>query len=152
MYDTYLQRKVRENADYQFITEELWTFLKSRYDVDQEIKRFYTKANNKFVYSTMTSVESRFQVIPIMLVKAEDLLSGSVSKVTVQYTQMSKTHNYSNFKKRLVDILEEQGMADLKQEQIRMWLSSGIKALEQSFRDIKDGKKSERKETGKQPH
>lgn len=30
-----------------------------------------------------------------------------------------------------------------------MWLSSGSKELEKSFKDIKDGKKSETKETGK---
>ena len=65
------------------------------------------------------------------------------------YTQMGKNHTYSNFKKRLVDILEARGFGNLKPEQIRMWLSSGSKELEKSFKDIKDGKKSETKETGK---
>ena len=60
VYDTFLRKDVRENSDYQFITEELWTFLKDRYGVDQEIKRFYSKSNTKFVFSTLTSVESRF--------------------------------------------------------------------------------------------
>ena len=61
------------------------------------------------------------------------------------YTQMGKNHTYSNFKKRLVDILEARGFGNLKPEQIRMWLSTGSKELEKSFKDIKDGNKSETK-------
>ena len=34
VYDTFLQRLVREGHDYEFITEELWVFLKDRYGVD----------------------------------------------------------------------------------------------------------------------
>ena len=43
VYDTYLKKEVRERFDYEFITEELWKYLKDRYDTDHEIKRFYTK-------------------------------------------------------------------------------------------------------------
>ena len=34
VYDTFLERKVREGSDYHFITEKLWNFLKERYGVD----------------------------------------------------------------------------------------------------------------------
>ena len=62
---------------------------------------------------------------------------------------MSKNHTYSNFKKRLADILEARGLGDLKAEQIRMWLSTDSKKLEKSFKDIKEGNKSEKKGTRK---
>ena len=84
VYDTYLKKDVREKFDYEFITEELWKYLKDRYDVDHEIKRFYTKQNSKYMFSTMTSVESRFKTVPVMFVKGEDLLQGKVTAVDIK--------------------------------------------------------------------
>lgn len=43
MYDTYLHGKLKENTHYEFITEELWTWLKERYGTDHEIRRLYQK-------------------------------------------------------------------------------------------------------------
>ena len=59
--------------------------MKERYDVDHEIKRFYTKQNSRYMYSTMTQVEARFKIVPIMLVKGEDLLQGKVPEVKVSF-------------------------------------------------------------------
>ena len=140
VYDTFLQPKAREGCEYEFITEELWTFLKQRYGVDQEIKRFYTKNTGKYVYSSSTTVESRFNIVPIVLVRGEDLLQGKVGKIDLKCTQMSRTHTYSHFKKRIVDILEAQGVKGVKQEQIRMWLSTAPDKLEASFKAIAQSK------------
>jgi len=41
VYDKYLNKDVREKMHYEVVTEELWTFLKERYDCDHEIKRYY---------------------------------------------------------------------------------------------------------------
>ena len=140
VYDTFLQQKAREGSEYEFITEELWAFLKERYGVDQEIKRFYTKNTGKYVFSSSTTVESRFNIVPIILVKGEDLLEGKVDKIDLKCTQMSRTHTYSHFKKRIVDILEAQGMKGVKQEQFRMWLSNAPDKLEASFQAIAQSK------------
>lgn len=141
VYDTFLKRKVREGSDYEFITEELWVFLKQRYGVDQEIKRFYTKSSGKYIMlSSSTTVESRFSVVPIFLVKGEDLLEGKVTTIDLKYTQMSRAHTYSNFKKRIVDILVAQGMTGVKQEEVRMWLSTAPDKLEASIKAIAQSK------------
>lgn len=39
--DTYLHKDVREKMHFEFVNEELWTFLSKRYGCDQVIKRFY---------------------------------------------------------------------------------------------------------------
>ena len=49
---------------------------------------------------------------------------------------MSKNHTYSNFKKRLIDILEAQGFGELKVEQIRMWLNGDKTQLVATFKEI----------------
>ena len=54
VHDTYLHKDMRERIDYEFITEELWKWLKEKYNTDQEVKRFYTKQNSKYMYSTLT--------------------------------------------------------------------------------------------------
>jgi hypothetical protein len=41
--DTYLHKNMREKTNYEFWSEDLWKFVKSRYDCDHEIKRFYHK-------------------------------------------------------------------------------------------------------------
>ena len=78
LYDTFIHTDVREKKDYEFITEQLWCWLKEHYEADHEVKRLYVKQNTKFIYSSMTSVESRFKLVPVMLVKGEDIISGKV--------------------------------------------------------------------------
>ena len=41
--DTYLQRDVRENFEFEFCSQEIWDFLHSRYPADTAIKRYYIK-------------------------------------------------------------------------------------------------------------
>ena len=55
---------------------------------------------------------------------------------------MSKNHTYSNFKKRLTDILEAQGLGEVKVDQIRMWLNGDKNDLLKSFKEI--GQSSEK--------
>ena len=49
---------------------------------------------------------------------------------------MSKNHTYSHFKKRLVDILDAKGMANVKVDQIRMWLNADKSELAKTFQQI----------------
>lgn len=58
---------------------------------------------------------------------------------------MSKNHTYSNFKKRLADILEAQGRGEIKPEKIRMWLNGDKNDLMKSFKEI--GEASEKMQT-----
>lgn len=71
-----------------------------------------------------------------MIVKGEDLLQGNVSEVQVSLIQMSKNHNYSHFKKRICDVLDAKGMADVKADQIRMWICTNKHMLHESFKSI----------------
>ena len=71
-----------------------------------------------------------------MIVKGEDLLQGNVPAVQVNIIQMSKNHNYSHFKKRICDVLEAQGTADVKVEQLRMWICTNKQLLAESFKSI----------------
>ena len=61
---------------------------------------------------------------------------------------MSQNHTYSNFKKRLVDILDAKGMPDVKVEQIRIWLSSDKKDLAKSFKEIADAGEKMQQDSG----
>ena len=116
MFDTFLHKDKQEKYDYEFITEDLWKWLKDKYECDNVVKRQYVKQNTKYMYSTMTQVEARFKIVPIMIIKGEDLLQGKVSKVSYSFIQMSANHTYSHLKKRLVDVIEAQGISDVKQE------------------------------------
>ena len=84
--------------------------------------------------------------MPIMLVKGEDIMSGKVTEPERLFCQMSKNHNYSNFKKRLVDLLEARGQPDVKQEQIRMWLSTDKRKFVASLKKIAEA--GEKMDTG----
>ena len=48
---------------------------------------------------------------------------------------MSKNHTWSDFKKRIVDILEATGL-DAKQDKVRMWLSTEDADLVKSLKAI----------------
>lgn len=129
--DTYLHKDVRERLHFEFISEEMWLFLKQRYDCDYEIKRFYSKAGS---YSYTTEVEARFKKLPIFFVRA-DMLYREVTEdaFVVKSLQIPAKKSFSDLKKRLVDVLEAQGMPNLKTESIRMWLASDKTSLMQSF-------------------
>ena len=61
---------------------------------------------------------------------------------------MSKNHTYSNFKKRLVDILEAQGLGELKVEQIRMWLNGDKTQLMTTFKEIAESSEKMQQDSG----
>jgi len=63
---------VREISDYEIFNEEMFTFVKERYGVDQIVKRYYIKGN--YVYSS--SLETRFKMVPIHVVRSDVLRSG----------------------------------------------------------------------------
>ena len=71
--DTYLHKDMRERSNYEFWSEELWNFIKSRYGCDHEIKRFYHKQG---AYYSLTEVEARYKEVPVYIVRAEDLYAG----------------------------------------------------------------------------
>ena len=41
VFDRYLHKDVRERTHFEFINEDMWQFLKSRYGCDYAIKRYY---------------------------------------------------------------------------------------------------------------
>ena len=111
--DTYLHKDMRERSNYEFLSEELWNFVKTRYGCDHEIKIYYHKQGS---YYSLTEVESRYKEVPVCIVRAEDLYAGKCDNDTfrINYVNMSKRATYSDFKKRLVDIMEVQGLPGLK--------------------------------------
>ena len=48
---------------------------------------------------------------------------------------MSKNHTWSDFKKRIVDILEATGL-EAKPNQVRMWLSTDDTDLTKSLKEV----------------
>ena len=154
VFDTYLHDDKRETFHYEFITEALWKWLKERYGCDHEVKRFYNKQPSRYaIYSIQTQVESRFKLVPVMFLKGEDLLAGKCAAMdaktlTVMQCSMSQNHTYSNFKKRLVDILDAAGTPDVKVEQIRIWLSSDKKDLAKSFKEIANAGEKMQQDSG----
>ena len=64
----------------------------------------------------MTEVESRFKEVPVFIAASEDIYSGKLDQdsFTISYVNMQKKQNYSDFKRRMVDILEAQGRDGLK--------------------------------------
>ena len=118
--DTYLNKNMREKTNYEFWSEELWNYVKSRYGCDHEIKRFYHKQGS---YYSLTEVEARYKEIPVFIVRTEDLYGSKYTNDTFQinYVNMAKKANYSDFKRRMVDICEARGGKDLKLNDIRLW-------------------------------
>ena len=103
--DTYLHKEMRERTNYEFWSEELWNFVKDRYGCDHEIKRFYHKQGT---YYALTEVEARYKEVPVCIVRAEDLYAGKCDKdwFAISYVNMGKKATYSDFKRRIVDIIE----------------------------------------------
>ena len=52
---TFIDKTKAERSDYEFITEDLWKWLKERYDCDHEVKRMYVKQNSKYMFSMETT-------------------------------------------------------------------------------------------------
>jgi len=75
--DTYIHKDMYERTNFEFVNEEIWKFLSERYDVDHTVKRFYA---NKSAYFTMCEIDTRFNLVPVFLVKADDLYAGSVAE------------------------------------------------------------------------
>ena len=102
--DTYLHKNVRERQNYDFINEELWEFLKERYGANHTVKRYYV---GKGSYYSLCEVEARFKMIPVWIVRADDLYQGncSVEGQRPSYVQLSAKKNYTEMKKRLADVI-----------------------------------------------
>ena len=132
--DTYLANNARERQHFEFVNEEMWNFLKARYEVDHEIKRLYV---NKGTYDVQVSIDARLKLIPIVFVRADDLYAGKLTaeNFEIAYVQISARKSFSEFKKRLVDvaIANQLGGADCKKEQLRVWLTSNKEELLQAF-------------------
>ena len=120
MADTYLNL---ERDKFEFWSEDLWNFVYERYGCDHVIKRFYVKMNAAYA---LTEVEWRFKEVPVCIVKAEDLYAGKCTRENfkVQIIGMSKRATYSDFKRRVVDIMAAQGLEGLKVDDVRIWLCS----------------------------
>ena len=118
--DTYL---INDREKFEFWSEELWNFVMQRYGCDHVIKRFYVKMNAAY---SLTEVEWRYKEVPVCIVKAEDLYAGKCSgeNFNVQIISMSKRATYSDFKRRVVDIMAAQGLSGLKIDDVRLWQCS----------------------------
>ena len=142
VYDTFLHKDKREKMHYEFLSADLWDFLKTRYSCDHAIKRYYTKGSG---YYSLTQVESRFKMIPCFIVRSTDLYQDNLKdQFVVKYMQMSSKKTFSDFKKRVVDVLEAQSMGEIKPERIRLWRCENKANLFKSFEQIcKVGEKME---------
>ena len=76
--DTYLSKDVRERQDFEFVNEEIWEFLNSRYGCDQVIKRFYASRGTSTFSSSLAEIDARLKKIPCFIVNADDLLNGRI--------------------------------------------------------------------------
>lgn len=103
IYDHYIVGDVREGNDFEFLTEEMWQFVQSRYGCDTPIKRVYQKSK----YSYYSEVELRLKFVPVVICSSSKLLNGDYneSNFEILYVQLSKRHNFSDLKRRLADCL-----------------------------------------------
>lgn len=116
----------------------MWTWLKERYDCDFEVKRYYVKPAN-FYY---TKLDISLTRVPVFLMKAEHLRSGSINADTfkLQYVQVKSTNHYGDLKKRLADVatavLAASAEEPIKADSIRMWSCTNESGLFESFKQI----------------
>jgi len=66
--DTYLEKDVRERQHFEFVSEEIWEFLNTRYGSDHVIKRFYASKSTINFSSSNCEVDARFKRIPVCIV------------------------------------------------------------------------------------
>jgi len=58
-------------------------------------------------YYSLTSVEARFNMVPVFIITAADLYQGKgEDKFSISFMQISDRFTMKDFKKRLVDVLE----------------------------------------------
>ena len=102
--DTYLHKDVRERTDFEFINEEMWTFLKEKYGCDTAIKRYY--ASKGAIYS-ICEIDSRYRLIPVFIVRADDLYADRITEESfkLSYVQMSAKKSFTELKKRMADVI-----------------------------------------------
>lgn len=75
IYDNYIITETKEGHDFEFMTEEMWQFVNSRYGSDTPIKRLYQKSK----YSYYSEVELRLKSIPVVICTSQKLLKGHYS-------------------------------------------------------------------------
>ena len=142
--DTYLHKEVREKQDFEFVSEEIWQMLNTRYGSDQVIKRFYASRGNSVFSSSLTEIDSRFKWIPVFIVRADDLINSRVQadSFKISYAQISGKKSFNDLKKRLTDIVTAQVQLDnadsapLKPTDVRLWLADDRDKLTASFEAI----------------
>ena len=105
--DTYLHSQVRERINFEFLNEEIWLFLKEKYGCDQAIKRWYAARGT---YTSLCEIDTRFKLIPVFFVRADDLYRGAYTDETfsLNLVQLSAKKSYTDMKKRLADVLTAQ--------------------------------------------
>jgi hypothetical protein len=81
--DRYFKPNIKERYEFKIYNDELWKFLHEKYG-GLEIKRFYTKMGQYY-----SQVDIFYKVIPVFLLKVEDLLeergSGLIYQMLVDY-------------------------------------------------------------------
>jgi hypothetical protein len=77
VYDRYLKDKVQENYNYLVISEKMWGILSQKFGFDVCVKRIYSKIAT---YSYYTTLEITLKRVPVLIVYAEKLKSGSYNK------------------------------------------------------------------------
>ena len=104
--DTYLHKDAREKQNFEFVSEDIWKFLESRYECDHTIKRFYVSRSSTFM-SSLAEVDGRLKWIPVFIVRADDLLHSRVQQDSfhIDYAQISGKKSFNDFKKRITDIV-----------------------------------------------
>ena len=93
---------MRELSDYEIFSEAMFAFVNNWYGVDQVIKRYYIKGN----YTYSSTLECRFKVVPVFLVRSDVLRAGKQPAFEAkQYVAISKKMGYKDLRKRLSDVL-----------------------------------------------
>ena len=124
---------------FEFINEEMWQFLKTRYGCDYVIKRYYMQKGY------LSEIDSRMQLIPTFIVRSEDLYAGRMTEENFKicYVQISSKKSFSDLKKRMADVISAQLQQEGGQEgptppavnaqAIRLWLAEDKIKLLASF-------------------
>ena len=136
--DTYLHEDVRERIHFEFVNEELWSFLSKRYGFDHTIKRYY---QTKGGFYSSCEIDARFPRISVFLAFSNELYAGEITEETFKpkFIQLSAKKSFSDIKKRITDIvtaqlrLENPQAAALKPDAIRLWLATNKEKLLSSF-------------------
>ena len=110
----------------------MFAFVRERYGTDQIVKRYFIKGD----YMFSTQLETRFKMVPVHVVRADELKVGKHKGFNDKcYVAISKKHGYGMLKKRLTDVVRNL-FADLKSFDIRLWLCDDRIALEKAFQDV----------------